>query len=111
MTTSNIEHPRVVSPVEWLAARKELLAKEKQLTRQQTRSAPSAAKLPLGQGRKEYLFDGPDGEETLSGLFAGRSQLIVYHFMFGPDWEEGCPELFILPDHFDGAFVIWRIAT
>jgi predicted dithiol-disulfide oxidoreductase (DUF899 family) len=105
MTTSNIEHPRVVSPDEWLAARKELLAKEKQLTRQHDALSAERRKLPWTKVEKNYVFEGPNGEETLLDLFAGRSQLIVYHFMFGPDWEEGCPSCSFGMDHVDGALL------
>lgn len=104
-STSNIEHPRVVSPDEWLAARKELLAKEKQLTRQHDVLSAERRKLPWTKVEKNYVFEGPNGEETLLDLFAGRSQLIVYHFMFGPDWEEGCPSCSFGMDHVDGALV------
>ena len=93
----------VVSPAEWLVARKDLLAREKEFNRQ--RDALSAARraLPMVKIDKNYVFDGPDGKETLADLFDGRSQLIVYHFMFGPDWEEGCKSCSYLADHFDGA--------
>jgi len=93
----------IVSEAEWLIARKDLLAREKEFTRQ--RDALSAARraLPMVEIDKEYVFDGPDGRETLADLFEGRSQLIVYHFMFGPDWEEGCKSCSYLADHFDGA--------
>src|SRR5882724_4562263 len=93
----------VVSEAEWLVARKDLLTREKEFTRQ--RDALSAARraLPTVKIDKEYVFDGPDGKETLADLFDGRSQLIVYHFMFGPDWDEGCKSCSYLADHFDGA--------
>jgi predicted dithiol-disulfide oxidoreductase (DUF899 family) len=92
----------VVSPAEWLVARKDLLNREKEFTRQ--RGALNAARrsLPMVKIDKDYLFDGPDGKETLSDLFAGRSQLIVYHFMLGPGWGEGCKSCSYLADHFDG---------
>ena len=93
----------VVSEAEWLIARKDLLTREKEFTRQ--RDALSAARraLPMVKIDKAYIFDGPDGKETLSDLFDGRSQLIVYHFMFGPSWDEGCKSCSYLADHFDGA--------
>src|SRR5256886_2071569 len=93
----------IVSEAEWLVARKDLLTREREFTRQ--RDALSAARraLPMVKIDKEYVFDGPDGKETLADLFDGRSQLIVYHFMFGPDWEEGCKSCSYLADHFDGA--------
>jgi predicted dithiol-disulfide oxidoreductase (DUF899 family) len=73
-----------VSPTEWEAARKELLIKEKQLTRQRDEVDRQRRELPWVKVEKEYVFEGPDGPETLADLFAGRSQLIVQHFMFGP---------------------------
>ena len=93
----------VVSRSEWLVARKDLLTREKEFTRQ--RDALSAARraLPMVKIDKEYAFDGPNGKETLSNLFDGRSQLIVYHFMLGPGWAEGCKSCSYLADHFDGA--------
>src|SRR5260370_12618306 len=93
----------VVSEAEWLIARKDLLTWEKEFTCQ--RDALSAARraLPMVKIDKEYIFDGTDGKETLSDLFDGRSQLIVYHFMFGPDLGEGCKSCSYLADHFDGA--------
>jgi predicted dithiol-disulfide oxidoreductase (DUF899 family) len=96
---------RIVTREDWIAARKALLAKEKEFTR--ARDALSAARrqLPWVKVDKEYVFEGPDGSETLADLFAGRSQLIVYHFMFGPDWQEGCPSCSYLADHFDGAIM------
>jgi len=83
--------PQVVSREEWLAARKELLAKEKELTRQRDALTPERRRLPMVKIDKEYLFEGPDGEASLVDLFEGRRQLIVYHFMFSPEWDEGCP--------------------
>jgi predicted dithiol-disulfide oxidoreductase (DUF899 family) len=105
MATSNIEHPRIVSPDEWLAARKKLLAKEKQLTRQRDALNTERRALPWTKVEKKYVFDGPNGKETVADLFAGRSQLIVYHFMFGPEWNEGCPSCSFNMDHTDGALV------
>jgi predicted dithiol-disulfide oxidoreductase (DUF899 family) len=101
--TKKTNHPEIVSEAEWLVARKDLLTREKEFTRQ--RDALSAARraLPMVKIEKKYLFDGPDGRETLAELFAGRSQLIVYHFMLGPGWEEGCKSCSYLADHFDGA--------
>ena len=83
--------PRIASHEEWLAARKELLAKEKELTR--TRDALSAQRrrLPMIEMTKPYAFEGPDGTAGLADLFEGRSQLIVGHFMFDPEWVDGCP--------------------
>ena len=102
MTQSTVEVPRVVSKEEWLAARKELLAKEKNLTRQKDALSAERRNLPWEKVEKNYIFDGPDGKQTLADLFANRSQLIVYHFMFGPGWKEGCPGCSFVSDHTDG---------
>ena len=93
----------VVSEREWLKARKALLAKEKEFTHQ--RDALSAARrdLPWVKVEKKYVFDGPGGQETLADLFGVKSQLIIYHFMLGPGWIQGCPSCSYLADHFDGA--------
>jgi len=93
----------IVSQSEWLAARKALLAKEKEFSKQ--RDALSAARrdLPWVKVDKNYVFDGPAGKETLADLFGGKSQLVVYHFMLGPGWVQGCPSCSFLADHFDGA--------
>jgi predicted dithiol-disulfide oxidoreductase (DUF899 family) len=101
-TTIATEHPKVVSHEDWLAARKEFLAKEKEFTRLRDQLSRQRRELPWEQVEKEYVFDGPNGKETLADLFAGRSQLIVYHFMFGPGWNAGCPSCSYLADHFDG---------
>src|SRR2546430_2068660 len=93
----------IVSETEWLIARKDLLTREKEFTRQRDALSAARRQLPMLKIDKEYVFDGPDGKETLADLFDGRSQLIVYHFMFGPDWEEGCKSCSYLADHFDGA--------
>ena len=93
----------VVSQSEWLEARKALLIKEKALTRQRDELCKERRDLPWVKVDKDYTFDGPNGPETLSDLFAGRNQLIVYHFMFAPGWAEGCPGCSFLADHFDGA--------
>jgi predicted dithiol-disulfide oxidoreductase (DUF899 family) len=94
---------RIVSRDEWLVARKALLAQEKQATR--LRDTVNAARLALPWVRMEqaYAFDTPDGRKNLAELFGGRSQLIVYHFMLGPDWTAGCPGCSFLADHLDGA--------
>ena len=101
-TTIATEHPKVVSHEDWLAARKEFLAKEKEFTRLRDQLSRQRRELPWEQVEKEYVFDGPSGKETLADLFAGRSQLIIYHFMFGPGWSAGCPSCSYLADHFDG---------
>ena len=103
MSTEMLETANVVSRDEWLAARKELLAQEKQLTRQ--RDAVSAARraLPWVRVDKEYVFDTAQGKRTLADLFDGRSQLIIYHFMWRHDLGNGCTGCSFLADHVDGA--------
>ena len=96
---------RIVSQDAWLAARKQYLGKEKEFTRLRDRLSAERRQLPWVRVEKQYVFDGPNGKETLGDLFEGRSQLIVYHFMFGPGWEEGCPSCSFLVDHIDGAVV------
>jgi predicted dithiol-disulfide oxidoreductase (DUF899 family) len=100
---TKMHHPEIVSEAEWLAARKDLLTREKEFTGQRDALSAARRKLPMVKIDKEYIFDGSDGKETLADLFDGRSQLIVYHFMFGPGWEEGCKSCSYLADHFDGA--------
>ena len=102
---SQLDKPRVVSDAEWVAARKELLAKEKEFTRQRDALSAERRKMPWVRVEKEYLFDSLSGKKTLAELFGSKSQLIVYHFMFGPAWEEGCPSCSLLADHFDGSVV------
>jgi len=101
--TKQTNHPEIVSEAEWLVARKDLLAREKEFTRQRDALSAARRQLPMVKIDKNYAFDGPDGKETLADLFDGRNQLIVYHFMFGPGWEEGCKSCSYLADHFDGA--------
>jgi predicted dithiol-disulfide oxidoreductase (DUF899 family) len=96
---------RIVSETEWLAARKAHLAKEKEFTRVRDELSRQRRELPWVKVDKTYVFDGPRGKETLAELFDGRSQLLVYHFMLGPGWEEGCKSCSLLADHFDGAAV------
>lgn len=105
MAKSTIEHPKVVSQTEWVAARKELLRKEKELTRLRDEISRQRRELPWEKVEKQYVFDGPNGKEPLADLFDGRSQLIVYHFMFGPEWQEGCPSCSFNMDHTDAALV------
>ena len=93
---------RIVSRDEWLVARKQHLVKEKEYTRLRDQLSQSRRELPWVKVEKEYLFDGPNGKQTLSALFENRSQLMIYHFMFGPDWEEGCPSCSYISDQFDG---------
>ncbi len=96
------DHP-VVSRQEWLRARKELLKGEKELTRFRDRLAAQRRELPWLKVEKDYTFHGPEGPLALADLFRGRSQLIVYHFMFDPAWDAGCPGCSFLSDHVDGA--------
>jgi len=98
------EH-KIVSQSEWVAARKDLLAKEKEFTQQRDALSAERRNLPWVKVDKEYVFDTPDGKKTLAELFGRKSQLIVYHFMFGPNWEEGCPSCSLLGDHFDGSVI------
>jgi len=97
-----MEHP-VVSREDWLAARRQLLSREKELTRLRDELSAARRALPWVRVEKDYVFDTPDGPATLADLFDGRSQLMVYHFMFGPGWEQGCPSCSFLSDHIDGA--------
>src|SRR5262245_13293711 len=100
-----MDPPKIVTREQWLAARRALLVKEKELSRQ--RDAVSAARraLPMVKVEKAYAFDGPTGRMTLEDLFEGRRQLVIYHFMFGPDWEEGCPSCSFIADNYQGALV------
>src|SRR5580692_11717914 len=99
--TQKREH-RIVSQEEWLAARKELLKKEKESVRLLDQLSAERRQLPWAKVEKNYVFDAPGGKVTLAELFAGRNQLVIYHFMFGPDWQEGCPSCSFVSDHFDG---------
>jgi predicted dithiol-disulfide oxidoreductase (DUF899 family) len=96
------QHP-VVSQDEWLAARKALLLREKEATHLRDAINAERLALPWVKVEKEYLFDTPHGKKSLSDLFAGRSQLVVYHFMLGPGWGAGCHGCSFIADHFDGA--------
>jgi predicted dithiol-disulfide oxidoreductase (DUF899 family) len=107
MATSTIEvgHPHVVPHTEWLGARRDFLAKEKELTRLRDELSRQRRTLPWEKVEKRYEFDSTQGKVTLADLFDGRSQLVVYHFMFGPGWKEGCPSCSFVADHFDGLTV------
>jgi predicted dithiol-disulfide oxidoreductase (DUF899 family) len=105
MASRAMEHSKIVSAAEWLTARKELLKKEKEFTRLRDELSQQRREMPWEKVSKAYAFDGPDGKETLADLFGGRGQLIVYHFMFGPDWQEGCPSCSFISDHIDGSVV------
>lgn len=96
-------NPPIVPRATWLAARQKHLAREKELTRLHEQIMAERRQLPWVKVEKSYVFDGPQGPVTLSGLFRGRSQLIVYHFMFGPEWEQGCPSCCFVSDHVDSA--------
>ncbi|AGC47234.1 hypothetical protein MYSTI_05961 [Myxococcus stipitatus DSM 14675] len=87
---------------EWLAARQELLAKEKALTRMRDELSATRRSLPWLRVTEPYVFEGPEGKQTLAQLFAGRSQLLVYHFMFAPEWEAGCKSCSFWADSFNG---------
>ena len=104
LETSGTKH-RVVSREEWIEARKAFLVKEKEHTRQGDELSRQRRDLPWVRVEKNYEFEGPNGKETLGDLFDGRSQLIVYHFMLGPGWEEGCRSCSFLSDHIDGTLV------
>jgi predicted dithiol-disulfide oxidoreductase (DUF899 family) len=97
-----VDEHTVVSAEEWVIARKALLEREKEFTRLRAELARQRRDLPWEEVTKEYFFEGPDGTRSLFQLFDGRSQLIVYHFMFPPDWEEGCPHCSFWADSFNG---------
>ncbi|HEU4636738.1 MAG TPA: thioredoxin family protein [Edaphobacter sp.] len=107
MSTAIMDH-EVVSSAKWIEARKELLKKEKELTRQKEEVSRLRRELPWEKVEKTYVFDGPRGKETLSDLFGTNSQLIIYHFMFGPEWSEGCPFCSFLADGIDAAEIHLR---
>jgi predicted dithiol-disulfide oxidoreductase (DUF899 family) len=97
----SMKNHQVVTPEEWGEARKQLLAKEKEFTRLRDQLSHARRDLPWVRA-KQYVFDGPEGKQTLAQLFNGHSQLIVYHFMFGPDWEAGCKSCSFWADNFNG---------
>ncbi len=92
----------VVSQKEWIKARKELLVKEKEFTRLRDQLSAARRALPWVKIEKDYVFDGPEGKQNLSDLFDGKSQLMIYHFMLGPEWKEGCPSCSFWADNFNG---------
>lgn len=98
-----MDHGQIVSREEWLAARMQLLAREKELTQLQDEISRQRRQLPWVKVEQDYVFDTLDGKQTLAQLFGGRSQLLVYHFMFAPGWAAGCPGCSFLSDHVDGA--------
>ena len=100
-----LERHKVVAHDAWLEARKQLLAREKEFTRLRDQLSQARRDLPWERVDKRYVFEGPNGQEALPELFDGRSQLIVYHFMFAPDWEDGCPHCSRWADNFNGIIV------
>jgi predicted dithiol-disulfide oxidoreductase (DUF899 family) len=100
-----MQHHNIVSRAEWLVARKQLLQKEKEFTRLRDQLSAERRGLPWVRVEKPYVFDGPNGKQTLADLFDGRSQLVVKHFMFGPDWTDGCVGCSFEVDHIEGALV------
>ena len=104
-TFAGVKEHKVVTQKGWLAVRKRLLVKEKRFSKVRDQLNQERRALPWVKVEKEYVFDTPKGKRKLADLFEGRSQLVVYHFMFGPDWEEGCPSCSILGDHIDGSVV------
>src|SRR5213080_85953 len=105
MSTRTVDNPKVVLREEWLVARKKLLAREKQLTHERDAIAAERRQLPWVKVEKNYVFDSPSGKKTLADLFNGKSQLIVYHLMFGPEWQEACPSCSFNMDHTDPALM------
>ena len=102
---TELKNHRIVSHGEWIEARKRLLAQEKEFTRLRDQLSQQRRELPWEKVEKTYVFDGVIGKETLADLFDGRSQLIVYHFMYGPDWDAGCPICSFWADNFNGIAV------
>jgi predicted dithiol-disulfide oxidoreductase (DUF899 family) len=104
-TSVTIPTPRVVNNEQWLEASRAFLTKEKELTRLRDELGRQRRELPWEKVTQNYVFDSPNGRQSLSDLFEGRSQLIVYHFMFGPDWSEGCKSCSFEADHFNSIIV------
>ncbi len=96
---------KVVSREDWVKARKSFLKREKEFTRMRESLARERRELPWEKVEKEYRFQTPEGTKTLAQLFDGRSQLLTYHFMLGPDWEEGCKGCSFIADHFEGPMI------
>lgn len=103
-----MEKPKVVTHEEWLAARVKFLEREKEFTRLRDELSRERRELPWEKVGKEYFFDGPNGRQSLAELFGECSQLIVYHFMYGPEWKEGCPSCSFWADNFNGIDVHLR---
>jgi predicted dithiol-disulfide oxidoreductase (DUF899 family) len=104
-SSSGIKDHTVVSHEEWLSARTAFLAKEKEFTRLRDELSRQRRALPWEKVEKQYVFDGPGGKETLADLFENRSQLVVYHFMFPPEDDEGCPSCSFWADTFNGSSI------
>src|SRR5262245_10356088 len=104
-TVHGTEDRKVVSQKQWLAARKKFLVKEKKFSKLRDAHNRERRRLPWVKVEKEYVFDGPTGKLSLADLFEGKSQLLIYHFMFGPDWKEGCAHCSFWADHFDSVNV------
>src|ERR1051325_4813670 len=100
-TVHGIENRKVVSQKEWLVAREKFLAKEKKFSKLRDELALQRRKLPWVKIEKDYVFEGPEGKVTFDDLFGSKSQLILYHFMFGPGWKDGCPHCSFWADHYD----------
>jgi predicted dithiol-disulfide oxidoreductase (DUF899 family) len=103
MKNNSIKDSTVVSSEKWLVARRELLREEKEYSKLRDRLAARRRELPWVKVDQSYVFESPKGRVSLADLFEGRSQLIVYHFMLAPGWEEGCRGCSYVSDHFDGA--------
>lgn len=101
----DLKRHSVVSHDEWLAARGALLTREKEFTRVRDELSRQRRELPWEKVEKEYVFEGPAGKQSLGDLFDGRSQLVVYHFMFSPEWDAGCPHCSHWADNFNGIIV------
>jgi len=102
MITTDLKNHKVVSANEWLEARKQFLIQEKEFTRIRDQLSRQRRELPWVKVEKNYVFEGPDGKTTLADLFEGRSQLVVYHFMYAPDWERPCRSCSFWADNFNG---------
>src|SRR5213596_3354259 len=102
---TQMNHPKVASRDQWLAARRDLLKDEKELTRRSDELARRRQELPWVRIDKQYRFETDEGSASLADLFQGSSQLLVYHFMFGPDYTAGCPSCSAIADGFNGIAV------
>jgi predicted dithiol-disulfide oxidoreductase (DUF899 family) len=102
MTQTESLHPKIANQDEWDTARRELLKREKEFSRLRDELSRRRRELPWVKVEENYVFDGPKGKASLADLFGGKSQLIVYHFMLGPGWKEGCPSCSFISDHIDG---------